>query len=130
MKPNGMRAWRRAAKRWRRKQNRHNRETGAPWIADGTGRWYRRNQAFFKQRPAVHALAFTAQSLVGMSQAHRKWLAMCKSIGQRTDYRVECGLYRIGERLRPCSGCEECQGYDDGIGVMHCDGCGVLPANR
>lgn len=47
MKPNGMRAWRRLAKRWRRKQNRHNRETGC-------------------------APAFRTWSLVGMTQGARK----------------------------------------------------------
>ena len=36
--------------------------------------------------------------------------------------------YRIGQSLRPCLGCEECRGYDDGIGVMHCDGSGVISA--
>ena len=36
--------------------------------------------------------------------------------------------YRIGQSLRPCLGCEECRGYDDGIGVLHCDGSGVIPA--
>lgn len=104
MKANGMRAWRRAARRWRRKQNRR---SGAPCV-DGPGRWYRRQRAWFKVRPTIRHNSFTPRSLVGMSQAHRKWLAMCKSIGQRTDYRVECGLYRVGERLRPCPGCPAC----------------------
>lgn len=113
---------------------------------------------------------FTPRSLVGMSQAHRKWLAMFKSIGQRTDYRVECALYRVGERLRPCPGCCACkskpvtqrilkraghplyaklvkpgEAWVCGALIMtevwsspgpihttlkHCDGSGVLPANR
>ena len=59
--------------------------------------------------------------------------------------------YRIGERLRPCPGCLECQPKDcDGCGfslgsgedcevcdahavdryVMGCDGSGLLPAKR
>ena len=46
----------------------------------------------------------------------------------RTDIHIEMAFYRVGERLRPCLGCEECRGYDDGIGVLHCDGSGVLPA--
>lgn len=28
---------------------------------------------------------------------------------------------------RKCAGCEECRGYDDGIGVIHCDGSGIRP---
>lgn len=38
--------------------------------------------------------------------------------------------YRIGDCLRPCHGCEECRGYDGDIGVIHCDGSGVLPARK
>lgn len=39
-------------------------------------------------------------------------------------------FWRIGERLRPCRGCEECIGYDVEMGLSHCDGSGVLPAKR
>lgn len=44
-----------------------------------------------------------------------------------TEARIE---YRVGQRLRPCSGCEECLGYDVGMGMWHCDGSGVLPARK
>ena len=37
---------------------------------------------------------------------------------------------RIGERLRPCPGCEECQGWDVEMGLTHCDGSGTRPAHR
>jgi hypothetical protein len=29
-------------------------------------------------------------------------------------------------RLRPCPGCEDCRGYDEGMGQIHCGGGGVL----
>ena len=137
MKPNGMRAWRKTARRWRRKQNRHWRKTGAPCVADGTGRWYRRQQAFFKQRPAAPSRPFTPRSLVGMTMGARKraakvdaWhkavtygrevitraLRRCIAT-DRTKLRVgnvaieyaqQRRRYRIGERLRPCPGCLAC----------------------
>ena len=71
---------------------------------------------------AVRPKPFTARSLVGMTMGARKraWEMMGYL---RSDL-------RIGERLRPCPGCEECRGYDDGIGVLHCDGSGVMPARR
>ena len=145
MKPNGMRAWRKTARRWRRKQNRHWRETGAPCIADGTGRWYRRQQAFFKQRPAAPSRPFTPRSLVGMSQQTRRWYARVdlvlrhstetatnRSEGRalllrwtellanpeaREDYRQSLAEYRLGQRLRPCAGCLRCRS---------CAGCEAL----
>lgn len=72
MNPNGMRAWRRFARSVRRKQNRASRASRALWIADGTGRWYRRQQGFFKQRPSVPARVFSPRSLVGMTMGARK----------------------------------------------------------
>lgn len=137
VKPNGMRAWRKTARRWRRKQNRHWRETGAPCIADGTGRWYRRQQAFFKQRPAAPSSPFTPRSLVGMTMGARKrmawaeYLSACKesdpgllvaaSLQTWNEHELEAGFQRwrerqnqirarycIGERLRPCPGCFDC----------------------
>lgn len=139
MKPNGMRAWRKMARRWRRKQNRHWRETGAPCVADGTGRWYRRQQAFFKQRPAAPSRPFTPRSLVGMTQSARKRAAErlcdvtfipfpnCKA--NRLALRRElAGKLRIGQRLRPCPNpfCSK----EDGCSLRGCHGSGVLPANR
>ena len=155
MKPNGMRAWRKAARRWRRKQNRHNRESGASWISDGTGRWYRRQRAFFKQRPTVPPRPFSPRSLVGMSQSARKraakFVAWHKAVtyGQevitralrrciasdRTTLRVENVAaeyvkqrrrYRLGERLRPCPN-PWCS-KEDGCVLRECHGSGVLPA--
>ena len=124
MKANGMKAWRKAARRWRRKQNRR---SGAPYT-DGTGRWYRRQQAWFHQRPAVPHRPFTPRSLVGMSQRRRKYLAWLLWSTTAGSFDFARKHYRVGQSLRPCLGCEECRGYDDGIGVIHCDGSGVIPA--
>ena len=138
VKPNGRRRWRKAARRWRRKQNRHNRETGAHWISDGTGRWYRRQRAFFGQRPTVSARPFSPRSLVGMTQRARKRAAW-KSFSERA-------RYHIGQRLRPCPGCLRCRscvgcevltfegdtcedcGRETPMATESCDGSGVLPA--
>ena len=134
MKANGMRAWRQTARRWRRKQNRHFRETEAPCIADGTGRWYRRQRAWFHQRPTMPPRPFSPRSLVGMSQGARKraakfdaWhkavtyghevitraLRRCIASDKTTlrvenvaaEYVRQRRRYRIGERLRPCRWC-------------------------
>lgn len=158
MKANGMRAWRATAKRWRRKQNRANRMTGAPWINDANGRWYRRQRACFHQRPVIQSRPFCERSLCGMTMGARKrmlerqcWTQLDKhpykagapaGASQAEEVRsyrrwVANGIRvlrrddpRLGQRLRPCPGCEECRGYDDGIGVVHCDGSGVLPARE
>lgn len=129
MKPNGMRAWRLQARRWRRKQNRANRRTGAPWISDGTGRWYRRQRAFFEQRPVLPTREFSARSLCGMSMGARKRAARicpgcieCRNAIPEIDFGLRCDSsgvfaqspeqwrrrYKIGQRLRPCPGCAEC----------------------
>lgn len=65
-----------------------------------------------------------------LTVGHR-WRGLAKDIAITIAANVQRqsrGDMRIGERLRPCPGCEECRGYDDGIGVIHCDGSGVLPA--
>ena len=126
MKANGMKAWRKAARRWRRKQNRR---SGAPYT-DGTGRWYRRQQAWFHQRPAVPHRPFTPRSLVGMTMGARKRAARacpgcieCLNEIPSVDHGVRCDSsgafataparlrtkYRIGQRLRPCPGRHGCR---------------------
>jgi hypothetical protein len=86
-----------------------------------------------------------------MSNTQRKWLARLKHLCLGTDIRVEMEFYRVGERLRPCPGCLQCQsrecdacgfglGSNDNCGycvvwqadryVFACDGSGVLPARR
>lgn len=148
MKANGMRAWRKAAKRWRRTQNRANRKNGVAWINDGDGRWYRRQRAFFAQRPVIEPRPFSPRSLVGMTQGARKRAARrcpgcieCKHEIPQRDYGLRCNSggvfakspeqwrrrFKIGERLRPCPGCADC--LAGLLGWMSiCDGSGVLPA--
>ena len=133
MKPNGMRAWRKAARRWRRKQNRR---SGAPCV-DGPGRWYRRQRAWFKVRPTIPHSSFAPCSLVGMTMGARKrkakfdaWhkavtygrevitraLRRCIATDRTilrvgnvaSEYAQQRRRYRIGERLRPCAGCPRC----------------------
>jgi len=86
---------------------------------------------------------FTARSLVGMPQGARKrrWAKdydaqpqsgrASKTVSMLRSY----GIYPkdgnpLAQRVRPCQGCEECRGYDGDIGVIHCDGSGVLPARK
>lgn len=140
MNPNGMRAWRRFARGQRRKQNRANRASRASWIADGTGRWYRRQQGFFKQRPSVPARVFSPRSLVGMTMGARKRRAYYGLTNPHPEVvRLAKAHYRIGVRLRPCPGCCACfyrcdPDFTDGVcadcGQAHatCDGFGVLAA--
>ena len=96
---------------------------------------------------AIKPASFTPRSLVGMTQGARKraWLSnalypVVFTSGIVTDETEMQAGYSwqeirddwplLGQRLRPCPGCEECRGYDDGIGVLHCDGSGVLPARK
>lgn len=152
MNPNGMKAWRRFASGQRRKQNRANRASRAPWIADGTGRWYRRQQGFFKQRPSAPARAFSPRSLVGMSNGSRRRLCfalgyliavMCGGPARYTMQGVQAfGAWlwfkkMPGKRLRRCPGCVQClvcvRCENEKCGKEHhrqtiCNGSGVLPA--
>ncbi len=166
MSPNGRRAWRKWAKRRRRRMNAHHR-------ALYTGAKMRKAQPV--QLAMQIPKPFTPRSLVGMTQGARKRAARrapmerfclqcrrplavdeqvepspnkaaefidpeclaCPDCGGETDCfyldevaQVNHQHYRIGQKVRPCVGCEECRGYDDGIGIIHCDGSGVLPARR
>ena len=71
------------------------------------------------------ARPFTARSLVGMTMGARKRAARnsVKRSGLKPYMLYE--EYRIGERLRQCPGCMECD--PKGFASM-CDGSGVLPA--
>jgi len=103
-------------------------------------------------------VSFSPRSLVGMSQSARKraWVAgkFYRLLYPYSAYSwSEIRLTRpfLGQRLRPCPGCLECEPKDcDGCGfslgsgedcevcdahavdryVMGCDGSGVLPAKR
>lgn len=150
MNPNGMRAWRRFARSVRRKQNRASRASRALWIADGTGRWYRRQQGFFKQRPSVPARVFSPRSLVGMSNGSRRRLCfalgyliavMCGGPARYTMQGVQSfGVWlwfkkMPGQRLRRCPDCVQClvcvQCENEKCDKEHhrqtiCDGSGVM----
>jgi len=137
MSPNGRRAWRKWCKRARLRMNKHHR-------ALYRGAIMRKKQP---ERTPLPVKPFTARSLVGMTMGARKraWLSNALYpvvfpsgiVTDETEMQAGYSWQEIrddwpllGERLRPCPGCEECRGYDDGIGVIHCDGGGVLPARR
>ncbi len=80
---------------------------------------------------------FTPRSLVGMTQGARKrkvWAAYQTGISE--SWSRLCAAYRIGQKLRPCSGCDKCGGVKLVNGMrldmylVICDGSGVLPARK
>lgn len=100
---------------------------------------------------------FTPRSLVGMTQGARKrkaWRdvfykdgrAITESLNASQEmllsvYNSELAKYRIGQKLRPCSGCLRCQcqsafdawpelGEELAKYYLTCDGSGVLPARK
>ena len=116
MSPNGLRRWRRYAKKCRyRSRKEGTRATGA--TAHGaTARalfWKARNHPNFALPPNP----FTARSLVGMSQKARKRLRHDRLFGPNvapTKLLLADSLtvqLHIGERLRPCPGCCACWGH-------------------
>lgn len=155
MKPTGRRAWRQAGHRLRRKERRDGYD-----MSNDYGVFARRHEKNeFFTLTEVPSRPFTSRSLIGMTMGARKRAAWYEALRSGYDGRISnrklrlClrsvltadvlavtvpiewrlevrAKYRIGERLRPCPGCEECRGYDDGIGVVHCDGSGVMPARK
>ena len=100
---------------------------------------------------------FSPRSLVGATQGARKRAVLREMQREdhplhnyRLDYWEARALYRLGERLRPCKGCESCLGREcigceggqlfegdvcercrrTATGERICDGSGVLPAKR
>ena len=138
MSPNGLRRWRRYAKKCRyrsRKEGKVSNATGASLRA-----------LFFAARIhpnyAVPPKPFTARSLVGMSQKARKRLRHDLLFGPTvapTKLLLADSLtvkLHIGERLRPCPGCFDCAVE---CWVCHepheppdelCDGSGVIRAGK
>ena len=115
MSPNGLRRWRRYAKKCRyRSRKEGTRATGA--TAHGaTARalfWTARNHPNFALPPNP----FTARSLVGMTMGARKRAHRAAMVGLDYEDGVRFTLttstkYHIGERLRPCPGCCACWGH-------------------
>ena len=141
MSPNGRRAWR----EWVRRQDLRRKHKQPKGSVCRMARQARRHIPLVPG--VVLPKPLTASSLVGMTMGARKkaWLSNALYpvvfpsgiITDETDMQAGYSWPEIrydwpllGERLRPCEGCEECRGYDDGIGVIHCDGSGVLPARR
>lgn len=172
MTPTGRRAWRKAAKRMRRKHGYRWRSPDAIWggkrwselVPDLgahrvqiTGAWFRRHgfsgtdEALYSRHyvglfgsvDGDHVVMqfgprpFTSRSLVGMTMGARKRAAFrdlrADSFAVETLVKIERteerAKYRIGQRLRPCPGCEACSMTWFVPGNV-CDGSGVLPAKR
>ena len=133
MKANGRRRWRRRARKWRHKE----REYGTyvlrfpPGYRNNLGGYDRRHQhsaagrysADGKERKLAADTPprpFSARSLPGMSQGARKRMALrarqaalslIAGAGREADPKKLAllrSIYRIGERLRPCPGCNQC----------------------
>lgn len=177
MKPNGMRAWRKAHKAMRRRENRGRTEREGKM--QPAARWSRRHwldapehNAILTQRPVIEPRPFSPCSLVGMTHGARKRAARVeaeKELGASRiagyareygshlrsgeylgAYATQRAKYRLGQRLRPCPGCESCLGREcigceggqlfegdvcercgrTATGERICDGSGVLPAKR
>ena len=102
MSPNGLRRWRRYAKKCRyrsRKEGKVSNATGASLRA-----------LFFAARIhpnyAVPPKPFTSRSIVGMTQGSRKRaIARCEQLDLDPVHRL---WFRLGQRLRPCPGCPKC----------------------
>ena len=156
MTPNGRRVWRRYSKEYRRGFHLkwifasedwklgNGQAVSCAWSGAYRRRHSGRNNGHhigklrgFEPRP------FTARSLVGMTMGARKRavrrefdLVPCPEYLTTIQDRMQWYLlrgpylrakYRIGERLRPCPGCMEC---DPSGFASICDGSGVLPAGR
>ena len=104
MKPNGRRRWRIFARNVRQ------REPGCFSNDSGHGALLRRHPDYAEMAPLpIPDPAFTARSLVGMTMGARKRKAFadwCR-LGMRA-WPTHAQRWRVGERLRPCPGCEKC----------------------
>ena len=132
MSPNGRRAWRKWMRRVEHDPNLRPQGKSISRLA-------REGKRHLGSIPPTPAKPFTARSLVGMTMGARKRLYryIVDALPTEGDVFLICAEdegvpigWFLAQRLRPCPGCEECRGYDDGIGVIHCDGSGVLPARK
>ena len=149
MKPNGRRAWRKWCKRARLHMNKHHRalyrgaimrkkqpeRTSLP-----TKPLTARSLVGISQSARKHTiralfveLVFTSQgTAIEPTDKGSRWFHLwCRGSGDAAsrdpEYAALRAKYRIGERLRPCPGCMEC---DPSGFASICDGSGVLPAGR
>ncbi len=155
MSPNGLRRWRRYAKKCRYRSRKEGKRATGATAQGATVRalfWMAKNHPNFALPPKP----FTARSLVGMTMGARKRASLSGYSWQeiRDDWPL------LGERLRPCPGCCACWGHrissaygeiaeccgpqtsgkrKSQIKAMrkwqetladNCDGSGVLPARR
>ena len=111
MSPNGRRRWR----VWKRN---YDRTAIDPDVRPA--KWWRRHTDTELAEPLPRP-AFTARSLVGMTMSARKRAALrSKAPASRA---VRWKMYRIGERLRPCPGCNQC-GPTIEVDHLVCKACG------
>jgi len=145
MSPNGLRRWRRYAKKCRYRSRKEGKRATGATAQGATVRalfWMAKNHPNFALPPKP----FTPRSLVGMSQGarkrahHKAVLALEHAEVWRGDV-VDRSRFRIGQKLRPCVGCLRCQcrsAFDawpelgEELANDHptCDGSGVLPARK
>lgn len=127
MTPNGRRAWRRWVKRSRARM-----KYKQPLRSNARMAREARRHLDHRDHIVLASPLFTAHSLVGMSEATKKRLREAIFCGSRAPAFTSGAVsitaaLRIGERLRPCPGCMEC---DPSGFASICDGSGVLPAGR
>lgn len=142
MKATGRRAWRQAGRRFRKAEKRRGFTPSNSVGAFARRHWRAaegNNGIVGKQFPPnVAKKPFTARSLVGMTMGARKraYRAAVAELEQANVWRgdvVDRKRLRIGERLRRCPGCCNCQpcaGLVPKLCIRYCDGSGLLPARK
>lgn len=142
---NGRRAWRKWAKAYRRWLNRDERRYRDSYedepLIHHRMTWFEAKKQFGPDLGHRNAKAFAARFLVGMTMGARKravrsaFVAYAEKWNQ-SRYLAMRSMYRIGQQLRPCPGCDKCEGRRPVNGMMIdiyrviCDGSGVLSARR
>ena len=131
MSPNGRRRFRKMNRRFRQRGPAGVRER-ARKTTGGMARKMILVQYWGRDPLPLPVKPITARSLVGMTMGSRKraYRAAVAELEQAEVWRgdvVDRSRLHIGERLRPCPGCMDCdpQGFPS-----LCDGSGVLPARR
>ena len=133
MSPNGRRAWRRWAKK---RLDIVDGFVSSAWLDVQYWNKWRRHRKSLNPHRTIGLLPpkpFTARSLVGMTMGSRKRIrrsiskllarmhANLASLGHQHDADRDDSFLRIGERLRPCPGCPECEHGK----CWRCDNCGT-----